>query len=348
MAKLRQSNMELLRMIAMFMILVIHANMISLQRPTFTDLIANPLSVVSRYFIESFGIVGVNVFVLLSGWFLINTRSKSFLNLSFQILMLWGGAYLVFLLLGKTDLSVNNILEIFAFTRWDWFIKAYIVLMIIAPIINTYVKNSSEKQQRLILFGFFLFSSTYGWIGGADRFFVNGYGPLLFIGLYLLAQYVHNTINKKGTPFKLRNLFLMRKEKDLLIFGICVVLNTFLGVLGLWKNLDIYSKVYAYVNPITIVASLYLLLFFSKLDIHTNKCINTLAKGSFAVYLLHSQVDLRPLFNGAVQYLYNSYSSILCILIIFVFLILVYLVSVIVDWPRIWIWNMISKKYNIQ
>jgi hypothetical protein len=29
--------------------------------------------------------------VLISGWFLINTRAKSFLSLFFQILALWGG-----------------------------------------------------------------------------------------------------------------------------------------------------------------------------------------------------------------------------------------------------------------
>lgn len=95
MAKVRQSNMELLRMIAMFMILVIHANMISLPRPTTIDLTANPLPTSIRYFIESLGIVGVNVFVMLSGWFLINTRSKSFFSLGFQILTLWGIYYLL-------------------------------------------------------------------------------------------------------------------------------------------------------------------------------------------------------------------------------------------------------------
>lgn len=89
--KTRQSNLELLRIIAIFMILVIHANMISLSRPTSAELIANPLATTTRYFIESLGIVGVNIFVLISGWFLINTRSKSFLSLSFQILTLGGG-----------------------------------------------------------------------------------------------------------------------------------------------------------------------------------------------------------------------------------------------------------------
>lgn len=91
--KERLANIEILRIIAMFMILVIHANMVSLTRPTLVDYESNPFAVVIRYFIESFGIVGVDIFVMISGWFLINTRAKSFLSLSFQILTLWGGHF---------------------------------------------------------------------------------------------------------------------------------------------------------------------------------------------------------------------------------------------------------------
>ena len=69
--------MELLRMIAMFMILIIHANMISLPKPTHAELVVSPLSTATRYLIESFGIVGVDIFVMLSGWFLINSRLKA-------------------------------------------------------------------------------------------------------------------------------------------------------------------------------------------------------------------------------------------------------------------------------
>ena len=93
MKRKRLSNIELLRIIAMFMILVIHANMVALPHPTTDDLVSLPLSTTTRYFIESFGIVGVDIFVLISGWFLINTIAKNFYSLFFQILTLWGGHF---------------------------------------------------------------------------------------------------------------------------------------------------------------------------------------------------------------------------------------------------------------
>ncbi len=330
------------------MILVIHANMISLAKPTSFDLTSNPTATSTRYVIESFGIVGVDVFVLISGWFCINTRAKSFLSLCFQILMLWGGAYLLFLLIGKAELSSKSVLEVIMFTKWDWFVKAYVVLMIIAPVLNTFVKFSQERQQRYVLLGFFAFSSSYGWLGGGNRFFVNGYGPLLFIGLYLLAQYAHQAINKNGVPKSIQKLFILNKMYDLLIFTVCVLLNSVLGLIVLYLNVDRFATVYAYTNPITIIGALYLLLFFSKIDIKTNKVINILASGSFAAYLLHSEVHIRPFFNKAVEYLYSSFDNVNCILTIFAFLIIVYIVSVVIDLPRLWLWNIISKRFNLK
>ena len=346
---MRKSNIELLRIVAMFMILVILANMISLSRPTSAELIANPLATTTRYFIESLGIVGVDIFVMLSGWFLIiKTRRKSFLSFGFQIITLWGGAFLLFLILGREVISPKNLGEVFAFTRWDWFIKAYIVLMIIAPVLNTFIYNSPEKLQRQVLIGFFIFSCSYGWLGGANRFFVNGYGPLLFIGIYLLSQYVHHASEYDSTPTIIRKFISLDKKYDLMVFLGCITLNTTIGLLGLFLEKNIYGKVYAYTNPFTIIAALYLLLYFSKLEMGYNKIVNKLAAGSFAVYLIHSQVNIRPFFNKGVQYLYSSYNGINCILSIFIFLVLVYIFSVVIDIPRLWMWNILSKKYNIK
>ena len=220
--------------------------------------------------------------------------------------------------------------------------------MILAPVLNTYVKNETEKTQRYVLFGFFLFSSTYGWLGGARRFFVDGYGPLSFIGLYLLACYVKNSIASSTIPKYLKSSLTFDRKYDLLIFMSCVFINTFLGIVGLfYDKVSVYGIVYAYTNPLTIIGSLYLLLFFSKLEIKPFKWIYTLASGSFAVYLLHSQIDVRPLFNQIVGYLYATFEGLSSVFAIFTFLVLVYIVSVFIDLPRLWIWNKVSKKFKI-
>lgn len=330
------------------MILVIHANMIALPRPTCSELMSYPFSTSLRYLIESIGIVGVDIFVLISGWFLINTRAKSFLSLCFKILFICGGIYLIMLITGQAEFSAKHVADVLLITPREWFVKAYFVLLVIAPVLNAFVSNSSEKQQRYLLIGFFVFSSTLGWIGGASRFFVSGYGPLLFIGLYLLAQYAHNTIKSADTPTQIRKLFNFDKKYDLLIFGICVAINTITGIVGLYRGINLYGLVYAYINPLNVLAALYLMLFFSKLKINTNKTINTLAAGSFAVFLIHTHIDINPWFNQGCQHIYTSYDNICCVLFIFIFLVFVYIISVATDIPRVWIWNKISNKYNIK
>jgi surface polysaccharide O-acyltransferase-like enzyme len=93
--KVRESNIELLRNISMFMILVIHANFVALPKISYEELMSNTTPSVVRYFIESIGIVAVNVFVFISGWFGVRTRTKSVLSFIYQILffLVGGGAF---------------------------------------------------------------------------------------------------------------------------------------------------------------------------------------------------------------------------------------------------------------
>lgn len=65
----RESNFELLRIIAMFMVLVLHADFQALGEPTRADIISSPLTSSLKVFFEMASIVAVNVFVLISGWF---------------------------------------------------------------------------------------------------------------------------------------------------------------------------------------------------------------------------------------------------------------------------------------
>ena len=344
MSKVRLSNMELLRVIAMFMILVIHANMVSIPKPSYIELAEQPYSVITRYFLESLGICGVNIFVLISGWFTIKTRAKSFLSFFFQILVLLGGVFFLFYVLGKTDLS--SLKEVILWTNKHWFIKSYLVLMIIAPILNTFVCHSTEKQIRLIIVGYFIFMCSYGWVGGAKYFYMNGYGPLLFIGLYLLAYYTH--YYSKNAPYYIKKFFIFNRNIDLLLYFTFVTINTILGVLLLYLGKNSFSQIYAYVNPFTIIGALYLLLFFSKLNIKTSRVINMMGAGSFAVYLLHTQSESFRFFTYVVRRLYDNYNGILCVSTIFLFLVMVYFAAITIDLPRKWAWTKISNKYQIK
>ena len=76
--------MELLRIVAMFLVLVVHADFFSLGTPTQELCQTMPLFAWGQFVVQSIAVVCVNVFVLLSGWFAIRPKWKSFLNFIFQ------------------------------------------------------------------------------------------------------------------------------------------------------------------------------------------------------------------------------------------------------------------------
>ena len=64
----RQSNFELLRILAMFLVIVIHADFLSTGLPSPEEYYADWLPVTTKVLFESISIVCVNVFILISGW----------------------------------------------------------------------------------------------------------------------------------------------------------------------------------------------------------------------------------------------------------------------------------------
>lgn len=187
--KTRDSNIELLRMLAMFMVLLVHADFFSLGTPTTQDIQTNTLDSSLKIFFESLSIVCVNVFVLISGWFGIRPSLKGISNFLFQCLFFLIGLYIVTLLIGTSTLSLKGIAGCFAATKLNWFIKAYLLLYILSPVLNAFVEQVEKKIFRNVLLAYFAFTCTYGWIGAAE-FMMGGYTTLFFIGLYLLARYI--------------------------------------------------------------------------------------------------------------------------------------------------------------
>lgn len=187
----RQSNIELLRCIAMFMILALHADYLLMGVPTTEDFHNSFWSANTRNFIEYLTIGGVNIFIIISGWFMIKPKLRSFAALIFQIAFFLVGLGLVTKFLGFNNCSVKELLwDFMCFgEKTHWFIKSYIALYILAPVLNLFIEHASKTLYRNTLIVFFAFQTVYGWTGWAE-FTVMGWSVYSFIGLYLGAQYV--------------------------------------------------------------------------------------------------------------------------------------------------------------
>ena len=304
----RNSSVELLRIIAMFFILICHAVLGIQHLPLGVEIRDNVFYSLGSISISSIAITGVDVFVLISGWFGITFKVRSVLKIVFETLFLLILIYTCVLLLGIDTLSMKGIRLCLALTHEYWFIMAYIGLCIFAPVFQTY---------------YCLLTDTVDYYGG--------YSIVFFCGLYLTARYF-----RVYTP-----QFMSKNAKQLLIvtFASIVVISTFSLV-----ALGHPAKMFRYDNPLVIVLSLSLLYIFVNRTF-SNSFINWLAGSCLSVYIIHYNPYVFRHFQLVIQNLMES-DGMLYALKLTAFLSLVFLVCVLVDQIRIFIWKRIVTKLH--
>ena len=330
----RQSNFELLRILAMLLVLVLHCNFWPIGIPDAADFHDAPLTTWTRTLFQSAAIVCVNVFILISGWFKIKVSLKGFFNFIFQCLFFSFGTYLVMFCLGKAPFSLTIIAECLGISKVEWFIKSYIGLYILAPALNIFSDKASRKQLFWVLVAFFTFQTIYGMTMTA-QFIQRGYSTFSFIGLYLLARYMRLYPSRI-----LSRLSLWSYLGSVGVLSVLFYINQMIK-----SPLDMY----AYINPLIIFSSMGLFLTFGNIKMRTSPVINTISRSSFAIYLLHySPVILQPVFLPTARRIFENYSGAGYFGAISLFIIVVSLTAILTDQLRIWLWRRIQCIFNYQ
>lgn len=185
----RQSNIELLRILAMFLVLVVHADFWSLGAPNLEEYRLNPVPSITRSMIQCCAIVCVNIFICISGWFGIKPSIKGLMTFIFQSIFIVCITFVFAIISAKVPFSLYGIRQCLLLDSSLWFIKAYIGLYILSPLLNTYTEYANKGQFLSVLIPFYIFQSIWGILGAAP-FIMNGYSVFSFVGLYLLARFI--------------------------------------------------------------------------------------------------------------------------------------------------------------
>ena len=333
MTKQRESNFELLRIIAMFMVLALHANFFAIGGPDIDDFHSSSLSASTRLLLEMMSIVSVNVFVMISGWFGIKPSLKGFANFLFQCLFFLVGIYAVGLLSGYVSLSAKGVASCLTLSSgYNWFIRAYLGLYVLSPILNTFLQHCSKRQLEYVLISFYTFQTIYGVIGCVN-FISNGYSTFSFIGLYLLSRYLRlygMAINKSGVAIYAGSVLC----NCLLYYALTYFHITRIDAIG-------------YANPLVVMGAMGLIMWTAQLRIQSSRLINFIAASSFAVYLLHTNPNIcYAFFRPLMISLYEHFDGLVCLSVEFVVLLLIFALAVLLDQPRKWLWNCLWKKFE--
>lgn len=331
--------MDLLRLLAMLMVCTVHACFTSLGAPEPSEMSTAPGYAIGRYVVEALAIGGVDIFVLLSGWFGIHFSLKKLSSLAFQIFFFSAGLFIVFTL-GRGGIpTVDDVKSIFLLNGSDyWFIKAYIILYLLSPFLNTFCQQANQRTFTIILGCYLIFHLIYGWLeGGSIAFTMNGTTGLSFIALYLIGRYLR-LYPGKLTSGKAYHYFIAYLLCSLLIAATC----TLLAFYGIRTGLD--DRLLNYGNPLIWLASAALLLCFSKLHIKS-KFISWAAASCLAVYLLHCN---RFVFSTYYTQPIREWADDGSWLTIIGFVALVYMSAILIDKVRLWVWQRMPKPKFIE
>lgn len=333
MTKLRQTNIELLRIFSMLMVLVIHYNVGINGQTTHEMVMTEPLKFVGIASLKSLSFICVNCFIIISGYFGIRWKWKSLCNYLFQIAF-WGGMiHIIAVSLGMTNFSIQRIANnmLLFLVRGNWFFVSYLALYMLAPIMNAYIEKVETRQLGWMVLAFYSFQTLFGWIFKNCIEFSQGLTFVSFMGLYLLGAYL------KRSDLK---CFGWKSSRDLAMYAgvgaICVIISMISNYIGFEK--DIYS----YISPLQILQTIYLFLFFKKIYVGSkyDKLILFFSSSAFAALLMHSW-DGVEIYRFGLLWIDNnlSFPFVFTMLYIVVF----FVVACCLDKIRILVWNRVYK-----
>lgn len=337
--KVRQSNFELLRIIALFLVMILHSNFQTLGYPVFEDVPHNPVKYFSEFMVQGISAICVNVFIILSGWFGISPTVKGVMKLIYQVLFFMLGSYIVAIIIGRATINGQDILTCFLLNDFAWFVKAYLCLYIFAPILNKYADSAEKKEYRYLLIGFYCFQCVFGWATDAAPFIHYGFSTISFIGLYLVAKYIRRfrpTWSNLSKKLDISIFFSM----NVLAAGFLVILSYIPQINPLYDTL--IGHMYAYSSPFTIIECIFVFLFFSKLAFQS-KVVNFIAASSFSVLFVHGNKYIFP-YEEKVLFFYADSPYVIALLKVFCLSMIAFVIAIILDQLRIVTWKLLSSK----
>lgn len=287
----RSSNFELLRIITM--ILIVASHFTSLGKFQFS----NETISINRLWIQFMtmsGKIGVNVFVLISGYFLIDSnkyKTEKSVRMWFQIFTYSIIAFVLFVFIFKSaDFSIKGLIKsVFPITfrgGW-WFARAYFVLYILSPFINRFLHALNEKEYRRLLV-----VVTVMWciIPTCTGQTLESNELLWFMYLYSLIGYFKiykNNIDISGSRcIVLALISVMITFASVIVFDIIGTRIRFLADHALFFS--------GMQSLLTVITAMLLVVGFSKINIGYKKHINVVASATFGVYLIHENNYIRP------------------------------------------------------
>lgn len=296
--KVRNANIEWLRIISMLMIVMLH----TLGKGNLLRSMSGVggINVYIAWLLESCSIVAVNIFFLISGYVLIDSefKTKRIFSIIMQTVFYGIIIYLMYLRTGMDMEGAKNSFLLAALPihmKTYWFLTVYTVMYMMLPFIAVGIRALTQKQHMALIIIFVVFNCVFKSvlpvkldIDGA----AGGYNIEWFVTLFLIAAYIKRYGFKKLN--KASYGLILYFVSVLLIFGEQLFLDAMLNKTGRFTYIQEIS--YSYNHIFVLFASLGLFAWGLNKK-QPGKIMagigNTIAPMTLGVYIIHEHSLIR-------------------------------------------------------
>lgn len=350
----RKSNFELLRIIAMLMIVALHAVTQS------GAMEMQPLLSLNWHisaFVRTGGRVAVTIFIILGAWFLVDSKFKfqRIVRIFLQTVFWGGGITFLCLVAGEAISLKYKIGWMFpVMFRLVWFTSFYIILLSLSPYLNIFyrLKNTAQKILLVILSYITVIMPTL--VIGKDAAY---YSTLLYmVFVYLLTGYIKkhiNSVNWLQSKHKMM-LFAVMSYIGLYVFSVsCAYLES---VYPAYNNV-LHKMIFYYSDHFETVPALFcaysIFFAFRLIEIPYNRFINYASSLTLGVYIIHQIPSFYPLLWNKIFMMQSYFFSVFWGGYLLGVIFIVYMVGSVCDilWVKIiqrkiFSWNWLIKQIN--
>lgn len=295
---MRNSNMDLLRLISMIMVTMLHALTKSELLPFMGDaLSANGLL---AWTLEAMSVSAVNIYMLISGYFLINSKFKvgRLAEIILQTFFYSAGVTLFFGVMGAFDLTNMSIYQLLPYVfpiqmETYWFISAYVILYLMLPLLSSGIHGMSEKQLNMVIWGLLILECGIKSISPV-RFTLDhkGYSFLWYLTMFLVGA----KIRLYGLKFikSARRGWTLYFISTVLILTEIFVLSRIQVKTGHLKEIATvsleYNHIFVFLSAVGIFSAF---LYAKPLENKFGKAVSMLSPYCLGVYLLQESLVMR-------------------------------------------------------
>lgn len=297
MAKQRNPSFEILRVVAMLLIVVWHFLIHGVgNKPLGVAADGTMLfNVCAMELIGCLSKISTNCYVLISGYFLVSSSAKwqkipkIWLPIFFYSVMIC----LLFMAFGSRHIPMSRLGEASLPLYFDkyWFATRYVALVAIAPFLSVIAKNITRRQYVVLLS--VLFVLNFNLLLG--KFLSGNNSMMWFMFLFFVGGYIRMHVSGEG-----------RNNYGKYFFLSAIVLAAFFQMQRIWKygiDSEPFLLDYHDNNGVQFVTALLLFLWAAKLKVKDSwfvRLMCRIAPLTFGVYLIHDNEFVRSVLWKAI------------------------------------------------